>query len=350
VDGHVNAITARVAGTITGVYAEENQAVQQGQLLVQMDPNDYKAAADLARGQLAQSQAQAQAEQPNIPVTRVTNETDIANASLDIARAQAGLSAAERNYAAAEAKVREAQANNAKAQADVERYRPLADKDEIPRQQFDQVVANALALSATVAASQATAQAAEQQIDESRAALSQAQQRSSQTKENAPSELAIRQANVAARRAASQAARAQLEQATLNLSYTKILAPVSGVIAKRIAEVGQHVAAGQEVFLISQLNDLWVTANFKETQLLRMKPQQGVSIHVDALDKDFNGYVEGLPAASGSTTSLLPPENATGNFVKVVQRLPVRIRFNNNQAGLDRLRPGMSVEPKVRVR
>ncbi len=280
------------------------------------------------------AQAQTRAERPNVPVTDVTNRTSIATSGMDITKAEAGVAAAERNYAAAMARVREAEANNAKAQADVERYRPLAAKDEVPQQQFDQVVANAKALAATVAASLESAQAALKVADQSRAELAQAQQRAKQITENAPSELAIRRANVSARVAAAQAAQAQLAQALLNLSYSKIQSPVNGIVAKRIAEVGQHVAPGQQVFLVTQTDDLWVTANYRETQLLRMHPGQGVRIHVDALASDFEGYLESMPGASGSVTSLLPPENATGNFVKVVQRLPVRIRFKKDQTGI----------------
>jgi membrane fusion protein (multidrug efflux system) len=350
VDDHLDTLTARIAGTITGVYAEENQTVKQGQLLVDLDRRDYNAAADLARSQLLLAQAQTRAEQPNVPVTDVTNKTNIASTGMDITRAQAGVAAADRNYAAALAKVREAEANNVKAQADIERYRPLADKDEIPREQFDQVIATAKASAATVAANQESAQAAQKMADQSRAELAQAEERANQATKNAPDELAIRQANVAARTASAQGAQAQLEQALLNLSYTKILAPVNGIVAKRVAEIGQHVTPGQQVFLITQTDDMWVTANYKETQLLRMHPGQSVRIHVDALGKDYDGYLESLPGASGSVTSLLPPENATGNFVKVVQRLPVRIRFKKDQDGLDRLRPGMSVEPDVQVR
>jgi membrane fusion protein, multidrug efflux system len=350
VDGHIDTVTARIAGTITGVYAEENQTVKQGQVLVDLDRRDYNAASDLARSQLLLAQAQTRAEQPNVPVTDVTNKTNIASTGMDITKAEADVAAADRNYAAALAKVREAEANNVKAQADIGRYRPLADKDEIPQEQFDQVVATAKASAAMVAANQESAQAAQKMADGSRAELAQAQERASQATKNAPSELAIRQANVAARSASAQGAQAQLEQALLNLSYTKILAPVSGIVAKRIAEIGQHVTPGQQVFLITQTDDLWVTANYKETQLLRMRPGESVRIYVDSLGKDFDGYLESLPGASGSVTSLLPPENATGNFVKVVQRLPVRIRFKKDQDGLDRLRPGMSVEPDVQVR
>ena len=141
----------------------------------------------------------------------------------------------------------------------------------------------------------------------------------------------------------------QVEKARLNLSYTKITAPIGGIVMKRSAEVGTHVAAGQQLLTIAQIDDLWVTADFKETQLRNIKPGQKAVLHVDALNKDFDGYVDDIGGATGAVTSVLPPENATGNYVKVVQRIPVRIRFNKNQAGLDRLRPGMSVEPEVRI-
>lgn len=347
VDGHISGIAARITGTITGVFVEQDQFVKAGEVLVDLDPRDYQTALEEAKAQLAQAQNQTSAEQPNIPVTQVTNATSIATTSSEVTGAEAGEAAAERSYEAALAKVMEAQANNAKAQADVERYRPLVEKDEVAREQFDQVVAAAKADAATVTASQASAEAARQQVDQSRAQLVEAQQRAEQAVKNAPHQVAIRRADVASRQAAVEAARAQVDQALLNLSYCKITTPVNGIVAKRMAEVGQDVAPGQQVFLITQIDDLWVTANFRETQLRRMRPGQSARIHVDALSADFDGYVEYMPAASGSVTSLLPPENATGNFVKIVQRLPVRIRFKKNQRGLERLRPGMSVEPKV---
>jgi len=349
VDGHISGISSRIAGTVTSVYVEENQFVKAGEVVVDLDPRDYKVALMQARSQLLQAQAQTQAQEPNIPVTEVTSQTQIANTNADVLSAEAGLTGAQRDYDAALAKVAEAEANNAKAQADVARYRPLAVKDEVPREQFDQVVANAKSLAATVKANQESAAAASKQVDQKRAQLAQARQRAAEALKNAPRQVAIQRANVLTRQSSAESARAQLEQAELNLSYCKIITPVDGIVAKRIAEVGQHVTPGQQVILVTQINDLWVTANFRETQLRRMHPGQSVRIHVDALGGTFNGYVDSMPAASGAVTSLLPPENATGNFVKVVQRLPVRIRFKKNQPGLDRLRPGMSVEPKVRV-
>jgi membrane fusion protein (multidrug efflux system) len=349
VDGHINAITARIPGTITGIYVEENQFVKAGQVLAELDPRDNAVALAIAQSQLAQARAQSLAASPNVPVTETSTRTTIATAAADVTNAEAAVAAADQNYQAALAKVSESEANSAKAQQDVERYRPLAAKDEVPREQFEQVLANAKALAATVAASQATAKAAARQADQARAQLSQTHERAEEAKQNAPHQVEMQKANLTARQAAIQTARAQLDQARLNLSYVKIQSPVNGIVAKRSAEVGQHVEPGQQLLLITQIDDLWVTANFKETQLRRMKPGQGVRIRVDALNSDFDGYIESLPAASGAITSLLPPENATGNFVKVVQRLPVRIRFKPNQNGFDRLRPGMSVEPKVRV-
>jgi len=349
VDGHINGITARISGTVTAVYVEENQFVKAGQVLVDLDPRDYQVASEVARSQLAQALAQSQAERPNVPVTETTTRTSIATTRGDVTNAEAAVAAAVHNYEAALAKVTESEANSAKAQADVERYRPLAAKDEVPREQFDQVVANAKALAATVAANQATSKAAAGEADQARAQLTQARQRAEEAQQNAPRQIDIQKANVEARQAGIQTARAQVDQAQLNLSYTKILSPVDGIVAKRSVEVGQHVEPGQQLVLITQTDDLWVTANFKETQLRRMRPGQAVRMRVDALMTDFDGYVESLPAASGSVTSLLPPENATGNFVKVVQRMPVRIRLKPDQNGFDRLRPGMSVEPIVRV-
>ena len=173
--------------------------------------------------------------------------------------------------------------------------------------------------------------------------------RLTEAKANAPLQLAIRRADIVTRQAGVTTAATQVERAQLDLSYTKIVAPVSGIVSRRTVEVGQHVNAGQQMVQIAQIGDMWVTANFKETQLRRMRPGQRVTIHVDAFAQDLDGHLESLPASTGAITSLLPPENATGNYVKVIQRLPVRIRFQPGQSGLDRLRPGMSVDPKVWV-
>jgi membrane fusion protein (multidrug efflux system) len=255
---------------------------------------------------------------------------------------------------AAEADLHQAEANNAKAQADLERYQALVVKDEIPRTQFDQIVAAAKAQSAAVDSAQASVEAnkaaadsAAKVVDQRKAQLAEARSRLLQNNRNAPQQLAISRATLRAKEAQAAVAKAGVDKALLDISYTNIIAPVSGVISKRSVEIGSTVQPGQQLFSIAQIDDIWVTADFKETQLRRMRPGLRVNIRVDAFDTTFGGYVESMPAASGSITSLLPPENATGNFVKVVQRLPVRIRFDKNQKGLDRLRPGMSVEPKV---
>ncbi len=361
VDAHLNGVSSRVQGTVTAVNTDENQFVSAGQVIAQIDPRDYQVAVEQAKAQLSQSHADIAAEHPNVPITETTSETSIATGQTQIETAQATLAAAEHDLAAsqqrlnqAEAQVREAEANNAKAQADLERYRALVEKDEIPHTQFDQIVAAAKAQTAAVdsakanvATNQASVRSAASTVDQRRSQVAEARTRLAESNRNAPQQLAISRANLQSKQAEANVAKARTDQALLNLSYTNIVSPVSGVVGKRSVEVGSTVQPGQQLFTIAQISDIWVTANFKETQLRRMRPGLRADIHVDAFDQDLHGYVESMPAASGSATSLLPPENATGNFVKVVQRLPVRIRFDKNQSGLDRLRPGMSVEPKV---
>jgi membrane fusion protein (multidrug efflux system) len=349
INTHLNAISSRISGTVTAVYVEENQFVQAGQVIADLDPRDYQNALDQALSQKQQNEAQVRAVNPQVPITETSNKATVSNSEAGIASATAAVAAAQRDQEAAEADLRQAQANAAKAQADVARYQPLVAKDEVPREQYDQVVANAKAQAALVDSKRASAAAARQTVEQRKADLEQTQVRLNEAKANAPLQVALRKADIVSRQAAVKTSETQVERARLDLSYTKIIAPVSGIIAKRTVEVGQRVNAGQQMVQIAQIGDLWVTANFKETQLQRMKPGQRVTIHVDAFKQDFNGKVESMPASTGSISSLLPPENATGNYVKVVQRMPVRIRFDPNQAGLERLRPGMSVDPKVWV-
>jgi membrane fusion protein, multidrug efflux system len=347
VDGHLNGISARIAGTITSVLVDENQFVKAGDLVAEIDPSDYQLALNEAQAQLAQKQAEIRVQNPNVPIVATSSETSIETARADVHTAEAAVASAERDYLAAQGRLREAQANGLKADQDVARYKELIAKDEIARQIFDQSVTAASATAASVETASASAEAAQKIVDQRKAQLAQAQSRLSEAAANAPRQREASEANVAAKTADANVARTQVEQAKLNVSYTKIYAPVSGIVAKRSVEIGNRVQPGQELFLISQIDDLWVTANFKETQLRRIRPGERVSISIDAFDQKLNGYVESLPAATGPIMSLLPPENATGNYVKVVQRLPVRIRFDKNQPGLEKLRPGMSVEPKV---
>ncbi len=349
VDAHLNPISARIDGTITHVYVDDNQVVKAGDPLVDLDPRDYQVALDQALAQLAQARSMVIAQQPNVPITQVENTTNVSTGEADVANAQAALAVSERDRESAAATLTQSEANNARAQADLDRYKILIAKEEVSAQEYDQIVATAKAQAAAVSANQANLQAAGQTVAQRQAQLLEAQSRLSQYRRNGPATLAIRRATIQSNQASAQSAQAQVEQAQLRIGYTKITAPVPGIVMKRSAEIGSHIAAGQQLMEIAQIDDLWVTANFKETQLRNLRPRQSVSIHVDALKRDFEGYVDTIGGSTGSIASILPPENATGNYVKVVQRIPIRIRFKPNQQGLDRLRPGMSVEPDVRI-
>jgi membrane fusion protein, multidrug efflux system len=283
IDGHIHPISSRIEGTIIRVYVENTQAVRAGQPLAEIDPHDYQVAAEKARADLAQAQAQ-----------------------VELAR---------RDADAAAAKLKQSQATDAKTANDAERYRVLVDARVASREEYEERVRLASVAAATVEADAASAAAAAKAIT--------------------------------SRLAAVKSAGAALDQALLNLSYTKIAAPVAGVVGKKTVEVGQRVEPGEELLAVVPLDDIWVTANFKETQLRRIRPGQPVTVTVDALGESFQGYVEGIAGASGERYSLMPPENATGNYVKVVQRFPVKIRFRPGQDQAHRLRPGMSVEPTV---
>jgi membrane fusion protein (multidrug efflux system) len=349
VDGNLSPIGTRINGTVIRVYVNNNQTVKAGDALVDLDPRDYQVSLDQARAQLAQAKGQLGAQEPNVPITQVENATAISARQADVTGAQAALAAAQRDRDQAAAQVLQQEAANARAQRDVERYTILVQKEEVSRSDFDQIATTAKQSAANLLAQQSAQQAAEKNVDQRRAAVEQAQSQLLQSQKNAGPQLRARRATVQQQQAAVQTTQAQVEQAQLDLGYTKILAPVAGVVMKRAAQVGARVSAGQQLLTISQIEDLWVTANFKETQLLRMRPGQRATIYVDALAQDFSGYVYTIGGATGSVASILPPENATGNYVKVVQRIPVRINLDAKQGGLERLRPGMSVEPSVRV-
>jgi membrane fusion protein, multidrug efflux system len=347
VDGHLNGITSRIDGVIKAVHVEENQSIQVGQLVAEMDSRDYEVALEQAQAQLLRAQANLRAENPNIPIIQSSSRTNISTSQSEVLNAEAGVAAAERDQAAALSRWQETEANNAKAQSDVGRYKSLVEKEEVSRSEYDQVVATAKALAAAVDSARSSAESAQKVVDQRRAQLDQMRSRLAQANVDAPNQVAISRANQQSRQAEVEAMKAEVDRARLDLSYCKIISPVAGVVSKRTVEVGEHVSKGQRLITVADLSDLWVTANFKESQLRKMQTQQPVTISVDAFGQDFDGYVEAMPGATGSITSLLPPENATGNYVKVVQRLPVRIRFKAGQQGLERLRPGMSVVPKV---
>jgi len=347
VDGHLNGVTARIDGVIKAVYVEENQTIQVGQLVAEMDSRDYQVALEQAQAQFLKAQADLRAENPNIPIIQSSSRTNISTSQSEVSNAEAAVAVAERDQAAALSHLQEAEANNAKAQSDVGRYKALVDKEEVSRSQYDQVVATAKALAAAVDSSRSSAEAAQKVVEQRRAQLDQTRTRLEQANVDAPNQIAISKATLQSHQADVQAMKAAVDRAQLDLSYCRIVSPVAGVVSKRTVDVGEHVSKGQRLVTVADLGDLWVTANFKESQLRKMHTQQSVRISVDAFGQDFDGYIEAMPGATGSITSLLPPENATGNYVKVVKRLPVRIRFKPGQPGLDRLRPGMSVVPKV---
>ena len=347
IDGNIYAITSRITGTVKAVYVEDNQTVKAGQLLVELDPADYSVSLEQANAALNESRTQVAVAQPNVPITSVSTETTLATSATDIAGARAALAAAQRDHESAVANIRNAEADSVKAQADLSRYRELVAKDEISRQQFDQADATAKSAVANVDAKRATAEAAARNIEQAQARLEEAQTKQVEAQRNRPQQIAIQSATVQSKQATAERQKTLVDQAALNLSYTKIVAPIDGVIGKKNAEAGQQVSPGQQLMADVPLNDLWITANFKETQLQKMHPGQRATIHVDAYDRDYEGYVESLAGASGARFSLLPPENATGNYVKVVQRLPVRIRLKAGEDPNHLLRPGMSADPKV---
>jgi membrane fusion protein, multidrug efflux system len=349
IDGNLSPIGTRIDGTIIKVYVQNNQMVKVGDPLVDLDPRDSQVKTDQAEAQLVQARSELAGERPNIPITEVENSTNILSAKANVASAEAAVAGAERDRDQAEAQVVQQEAVNARAQSDLQRYTILAEKQEISKSDFDQYSSNAKQQAANLQAVQAAVLAAARTVDQRNAQLDQVRSRLVQTEKNAAPQLLIRHASVEQQMANLQTAESLLEQAQLNLGYTRILAPVAGIVMKRFAQVGSRVNAGQQLLTISEVGDLWVTANFKETQLLHMRPGQRATIHVDSLDRDFGGSVDTIGGATGSIASTLPAENATGNYVKVVQRIPVRIKLDPNQEGLDQLRPGMSADPEVHV-
>jgi len=336
VDGHVNPVAARVGGTVVAVLVEDNQQVEKGTLLVRIDPRDYAVAVSRAQADLAENEATARAARTTVPLTSTTTSSQETAAGSDVAQAVA-------RHAVSEAQLREAQARERQTAEDVERFRPLLAKDEISKQQFDAAVAAADAARAAREAAEAEAVAADRAVEAARAHLAQARTGGEQ--------VGIATARAASAAAKVEMARAALEQAQLNLSYTDVKAPVSGVVSRRTVEVGQVVQAGQPLLALVSLDDVWVTANFKESQLKRIRPGQPAEISVDTFGgRTFRGHVDSIAAATGSRFSLLPPENATGNYVKVVQRVPVKIVLDQGQDPEHLLRPGMSVVPTVFTR
>jgi membrane fusion protein, multidrug efflux system len=362
IDGHINAISARITGNVVQVLTDDEKYVKAGDVLVRIDPNDYQVAVAKAEADLADAEAALQGSRTDIPITSTNTASQLktahsgrTNASAGLVGAQRQLDAAQARLDTAKAQVREAAANYKKAGDDVARYKLLVAKDEISQQQYDTSVSTADAAKATLDARTAAVSEAEQNIKVAQSAVEEANTRipqadaSVQAAMTAPQQVAVSQSRAKSAQAQVAQRRALLDQAKLNLSYCTIVAPVSGIVGKKTVEVGQNISPGQQLMAVVPLDDIWVTANFKETQLRRMKPGQVVKFSVDAYSREYSGKVEGVGGASGSRFSLLPPENATGNYVKVVQRIPVRIDLEPGQNDDHRLRPGMSVDPKVYV-
>ena len=363
IDGTIVPISSRISGYVTAVNVGDEQLVQAGEVLLKLDPKDYEVAVARAQANLADAEAALQGARNSVPVASISTSSALdrarsarADAAVAVSWAEQQVGAARARLGVAQANVRVAQANQSKAAQDVARYKTLVDKDEISRQTYDQAVAAAEVARATVEAQQAAVaeaqqnvSAAEKSIDQARAKLQQADA-DVQGAAVGPEQVKAAEAGVAVAAAQIAQKKAELDQAQLNLSYTSILAPAGGIVGRKAVEPGQNIAPGQQLMSIVNLNDIWVTANFKETQLKDMKIGQKVDIDVDANGRVYSGHVERIAGASGAKFSLLPPENATGNFVKVVQRIPIRIAIDPGQNDDRALRPGMSVTPKIHIR
>jgi membrane fusion protein (multidrug efflux system) len=362
VDGHIVPISSRIDGTILSVLVNDNQLVTAGSELVRLDPADYQAEFDQAQADVTSAEAQANAAKLNMPITEINTSSLIKTSGAEVSVARAGVDAAQRQLDAANARLEsakaqlaQAEANNEKAQKDLVRYKELVQKDEISQSQYDAYVAAAQASAAQVATGRAGVNEAMHNVDVAHASVLQARARLNsaavserQSQTSAPRQQANSKAQYEAAIAQLKQRQAALEQAKLNLDYTALRAPVSGLVSRKNAEPGMRLSPGQQVMAIVPLDDVWITANFKETQLKRMRVGQDVEIKVDAYGgRRYRGHIDSIAAASGAKFSLLPPENATGNYVKVVQRVPVKIVLDPGQNQDRLLRPGLSVVPTV---
>ena len=351
VNGHLIQVSSRINGQVLKVEVTENQMVKAGDVIAELDPADYQVAVENAEALLASAQANAAAANVAVPIATVNTGSNLSSAGADVSGTKAGVEQVQNQLQAAHDRVGQAKANNVKAQADLERYKPLVEKDVISKQQFDGAVAAADAAKAALSDARAMERAAGDAVKVASERLTQAQAQL-KSAETGPEQVAAQSARARQAQAQVQQAQAQLDMAKLNLSYTKIVAPAAGIVTRKSVEIDQNVAAGQNLLTLVSLEDLWVTANFKETQLRHMLAGQPVEIEVDSTGKTYHGKVTQIGGATGSVLSLFPPENATGNYVKVVQRVPVRLDFTDlkDEDPNHELRPGLSVEPKVRVK
>jgi len=347
-DVHLYPVSARISGYVIRVNVNDNQWVNKGDVLVEIDPTDYQVALAQAQANLANAEATAKSLNITVPITSVNTTSQLQFTASGIEDARAAITAAEKQLAAAHQQVEAAQANDVKAQDDLRRYKLLVDKHEVSPQIYDQSLASAKASTANVAAAQASESAAEQFVQQAQSRLAQATANHAYA-QTGPQQVSSTKARVQAAVADVQQKRAILQQAELNLQYTKVVAPVSGEINKSVV-VGLNVEPGQQLLTVVPLDEVWVTANFKETQLKHMQLGQKADIHVDSSGVTLHGHVDSIAGATGPLFSLLPPENATGNYVKIVQRLPVKIVLENGENHDRKLRPGMNVVPDVYLR
>ncbi len=361
VDGHITPVAAKISGRVAKILVHDNEQVKAGQLLVQIDPADYQAAVDQAKAALSLAESEARSAGVDIPRTtesvasgNSSAQAQLAGAKADLARAQAAYEEAQTaDLAYAEANVQKSRANAELAKADLERYKPLMEKGEISKQQYDAAKANSDASASALAADQQRLAQAKRNVDIAAAQLEAAKARVDEANAGVATahadtrRVAMRTADEQGKLAKVDQARAALEAAQLNLSYCNITAPVDGVATHKTVEAGQIIQIGQGLMVLVPLQDIWVTANFKETQLRKMKPGQKAYVKSDTYGKTFTGHIDSLAGATGAVLSLLPPENATGNYVKVVQRIPVKIVLDPIPPDVAILRPGMNVDATV---
>ena len=364
VDGHIVPVSSKVYGNVVEVVVNDNQQVKAGQLLIRIDPRDYQVKVDQAKAAVAVAESQARGAQVGVPLTHGVVESSSSAADAQLAAAQADYEKAEQAYemaagsdlAYARAQMEEQEAKNERAQADLGRMRLLVAKAEISQQQFDAFQATARAEASVLKARQHRSASAEKNIEVSKAAMLSAKAKVDQARsavEQAHANLkqvTIRVADASSAEAAVAQARANLEAAQLQLDYTTIVAPVDGVVTRKSVEVGQVVQPGQGLMVLIPLQDIWVTANFKETQLANVHRGQKAEVDVDMYGKTFGGHVDSIAGATGARLSMLPPENATGNYVKVVQRIPVKIVLDPIPPEKAILRPGMNVDATIFIK
>jgi membrane fusion protein (multidrug efflux system) len=350
IEGHFDSISSRISGTVNYINpnVQNNHWIEEGTLLLELDPRDYEADVEHAKANLETRLAGARSARLNVPIIDASAFSQLHMAEAAKAEAMSAVDTEQANLVAAQQKLEQDQTIYARAERDRRRYQVLVEKHEISRSEYDARETEAAATAHLVEADRATVDAEQQKIAQARN-LVLARQAQIDSARTAPHQVSDARAKSESAAGQLDQARADLHTADLNLSYTRIYAPVAGVIGRKTVELGQRIQPGQGLLVIVPLDDIWVTANYKETQMKRIRTGQSVRIHVDAFGRDYKGTIEDLPGAAGPLFSLFPPENATGNYVKVVQRFPVRIRFDKNQDPQHLLRPGMSVEPAVKV-